>query len=306
MGLRANGVTPHLTGVLDMQAYLEEQRRLIDEAIDREIPSSRLAPRALYTAMRYTVFSGGKRLRPILCLAAARLGAPRRLTAQTLKTVLYPAVALELFHTYTLIHDDLPSMDDDDFRRGRPTAHKVFGEANAILAGDALQAAAFEVVAKARVPRPYSSNQLVLELGRAASSVVAGQVEDLAVSDHPTARRIHFIHMNKTAALFEVSVRSGAIAVGASRRVLDILTVYGAAIGLAFQITDDLLDESTLSNGRHRSGGATCLAVQTTKQAQRQAGRLVDKALSALGCLPASPDREPLEAIARYVLSRTH
>jgi geranylgeranyl diphosphate synthase type II len=296
-----------LRAMQDLNQYIEAQRPIIDAALERELPPARTAPRTLHAAMRYSVFSGGKRLRPILCLAAARIAAPRcRLSTHALETALYPAVALELYHTYTLVHDDLPAMDDDDFRRGRPTAHKVYGEANAILSGDALQAMAFAVMAKAHVPRPYAPNQLVLELSRAAHSVVAGQVEDLAITDRPTAARIRFIHRNKTAALFEASLRCGAIAVGAPRRVLDALSAYGAAIGLAFQITDDLLDAPVITKGRHRPAGATCLALQTTEQARRQAKRLVDDALASVEQLPAGAAREPLEAIARFILTRNH
>lgn len=274
---------------------------MVDTALDAAIPPDSAPPKVLHKAMRYSVFSGGKRLRPILCLAAAEAAGMTRM-----QNAMMPAAAVELFHTFTLIHDDLPSMDDDDMRRGRPTCHKMFGEANAILAGDALQALAFEVVARAAVAPPYSVNQLVIELAGAAGSrgVVGGQVEDLLAGPNPTAEQIRYIHLHKTADLFHASVRMGAMVAGAPPEVLKMLSGYGTAIGLAFQIADDLLDAADVAAGMAKPG-ASCLTVMPADAARRQAEDLVREALAHIATLPG-PGAEPLRAIARFTVERTY
>lgn len=289
--------------MFDLDRYFVERRVRVDEALDAAIPPESAPPRVLHKAMRYSVFSGGKRLRPILCLAAAEavsgdMAADARIMA--------PAVAVELFHTFTLIHDDLPSMDNDDMRRGRPTCHKVFGEANAVLAGDALQALAFEVVAKSVPAPPYAVNQLVTELAEAAGSrgVVGGQVEDLLAGTNPTAEQIRFIHLHKTADLFYAAIRMGAMVGGATPDTLKMLSDYAIAIGLAFQIADDLLDAADVAVGKAKAG-ASCLSAMSADAARRQAEDLVRKALEHIGPIK-SPAAESLHAIARFTVERAY
>jgi len=286
--------------MFDLQAYLRDRRRRVDAALAAELPPEHASPAPLHRAMRYAVFSGGKRLRPVLCLAAADAAGAEPDTARL------PAVAIELLHTYTLIHDDLPGMDDDALRRGKATCHVVFGEANAVLAGDALQALAFGVAARARVPRPYPPNALVRELARAAGSrgVVAGQVEDLAFPDAPVdVRRIRRVHLRKTASLFRAAVRMGAIAGGARPAELRALTSYAVRVGLAFQIAADLLD--AVPDGPEPpapADGTSCLLVWSPETAQREARRLTRSAVAALAAVRVNT--APLAALATFLLDR--
>ncbi|HUU43952.1 MAG TPA: farnesyl diphosphate synthase [Planctomycetota bacterium] len=214
--------------------------RRVDDALGRYLPARTASPRELHRAMRYSVFAGGKRLRPVLCLAAGRLSGGR------VSTALPAACALEMVHTYSLIHDDLPAMDDDDFRRGKPTAHRKFGEALAILAGDALLTLAFETITRHTRDRATAA-RLCEELAVAAGTdgMVGGQVFDLlGEGKRPSRRRVEEIHKRKTAALIRASVRMGAIAARTPARDLRSLTRFGETVGLLFQITDDLLDET--------------------------------------------------------------
>jgi len=211
----------------------------VDAALDRYLPDEETPPGELHRAMRYSIFAGGKRLRPVLCVLSGRLAGAR------LRELLPPACALEMVHTYSLIHDDLPAMDDDDFRRGKPTSHKVFGEALAILAGDALLTLAFETITRHTKDGRIAA-RLCEELSRGAGSegMVGGQVFDiLSEGEKPNARLVEEIHRRKTAALIRASTRMGAIAACASDRELRDLTRFGETLGLLFQITDDLLDE---------------------------------------------------------------
>ncbi len=224
--------------------YLREQQKQVDAALDRLVPPEGDPPQTIHRAMRYSLFAGGKRIRPVLCLEAAQAvgdGAAGAMEA---------ACALEMIHTYSLIHDDLPALDNDDFRRGRPTCHKQFGEAMAILAGDALLTRAFEILRDAR---------LVHELATAAGTVggmIGGQVADLeGEGQPPTAALLESIHRAKTGALLRASVRMGAIAAGADERQLEALTCYGTHIGLAFQIVDDLLDVEQSSEKLGKTAG---------------------------------------------------
>ena len=289
--------------MFDLETYLAERRRMVDAAMDERLPQESEPPHTLHRAMRYSVFSGGKRLRPILCLASAEAVAA---SPTILDRAMLSAMGVEFFHTFTLIHDDLPSMDNDDMRRGRPTCHIVFGEATAILAGDALQALAFEVTADARLAPELPPNRLVVELAQAAGSrgVVGGQVEDLAANAETPAEHIAFIHRHKTADLFRAAVRMGALTANADTSRLTALTDYGMALGLAFQITDDILDAADLAPGSPRKPGASCLTVMTPDEARRQANDLIESAIGHLATLPAS-DTEPLRAIARLVFDRT-
>lgn len=281
--------------MLDLTTYLRERAACIEAALDAFMPKADEPPAQLHEAMRYSVFSGGKRLRPALCLAAAdACGADpplNPLQGGDIHPAMLAAIAVELLHTYTLIHDDLPCMDDDDVRRGKPTSHKAFGEANAVLAGDALQALAFEAAAAAKVPAPNPPNQLVLELARAVGSrgVVGGQAEDLATEGKMVdAERVEAIHRHKTADLFRASLRMGAFAAGAGADALEALSVYGEYLGLAFQITDDLLDQSP--------GYAPAVG-------KRKAQALTTSAIQALYNAPLR-NTEPLVAVAAFVLER--
>lgn len=256
------------------------------------MPREDTPPALLHKAMRYCVFPGGKRLRPVLCLAACEAvgGNP--------EDTLAPAAAIELLHTYTLVHDDLPCMDDDDLRRGKPTAHIAFGEANAVLAGDALQALAFEILASATVPRQYPVNQLVIELAHAAGSrgVVGGQVEDLAAGRNPEPDTLACIHLHKTADLFRTATRMGGIAAGASDTQLEALSEYGVNLGLAFQIADDLLDEMEVD-------GTNCVNVYGRDKVRKMAAEMTEVAINAIEHLD-SRQAEPLTAIARFAIER--
>ncbi len=225
---------------MDLQAYLREQKARVDRALDRFLPPETEEPQVLHRAMRYTLFAGGKRLRPILALAAFEAAG-----GTEVDRVLPLACSLELIHTFSLIHDDLPAMDDDDFRRGKPSSHKVFGEGMAILAGDALFAAAFEVALQAPLP-PATLVRALRELTWASGSegMIGGQVEDLeAEGREPTPERVLRIHRKKTAALIASSLAIGGIAAQAPEVEIQVLKEAGLAMGLAFQIVDDLLDE---------------------------------------------------------------
>ncbi len=285
-----------------MSNYLERRRREIDDALQQAMPGAETRPAALHRAMRYAVFPGGKRLRPAFCLAAAEaLGAP---TA----CALAPAVAVELLHAYTLVHDDLPCMDDDRTRRGKPTVHVAFGEALAVLAGDALQTLAFECLAAAPHTPSAVAVQWVAELARAAGSrgVVGGQVEDIAAIDgSPDVATIDFIHARKTADLFRAALRMGAIGAQAAADDLAALSDYGFHIGVAFQVADDLLDdaETNAPSVPERAQEASCLQVMDRAAARAKASALVRQALAALERFPAERVA-PLVDIARRIEQR--
>lgn len=293
--------------MFNLSDYLEEKKRSINAALDRRLPADTERPVALHKAMRYSVFAGGKRIRPILCLAAAEA------VGQTSETAMIAASAVEILHTYTLIHDDLPSMDNDAMRRGLPTLHVVAGEANAILAGDALLTMAFEWLAEISAPPPYPPNQLSLELARGAGSrgVVGGQVEDIAAEGKKVdPKTVDYIHRHKTAALLRASIRMGAIAGGAGARELDALTAYGDAIGLAFQIADDILNETSTAAALGKAVGSdrkrrkmTYIAAHGLPSAQARMKKLAQEALTALDVLPQP--QEPLAALARFITERT-
>ncbi|MBU4201265.1 MAG: polyprenyl synthetase family protein [Kiritimatiellae bacterium] len=294
--------------MLNLSVYLERYTKRIQTALDAQIPGETTPPADLHKAMRYSIFAGGKRLRPILCLAAAEV-----IGGDTAPAIL-PAIALEALHTYTLIHDDLPAMDNDELRRGKPTCHVVFGEATAILAGDALLTLAFEWLAQTQAPPPYHPNQLSLELARAAGSlgVIGGQVEDLqAEGQPPNAERMEAIHRRKTGALLRASVRMGGIAAGAAHPALDALTGYGEKVGLAFQIMDDILNETSsaraLGKSAHtdrRHGKMTYVAVHGLDAARRRVAQLTKEAIAAIQTLQGSI--EPLAVLAQSMGIRTH
>lgn len=288
--------------MLDLSAYLADGSRWIEEALDRLVPSADTRPAPLHAAMRHSLFAGGKRLRPILCAASAEACGAMRDAA------LFPAAAIECLHTYTLIHDDLPCMDDDDLRRGAPTCHKVYGEAIALLAGDALQAFAFELAARS----PVHAIDIVRELAAASSSigVVGGQVEDM-LGEHlpPDEERLRYIQQHKTGDLIVCACRMGALAANASPAALEAATDYARAIGEAFQIADDLLNATATAEQLGKAVGTdvarektTALSVYGMKGAKKRLLELTDAALQALPGFPG--DTAPLAALARHIASR--
>jgi len=231
-----------------IKEYIADCARLVDAELDRLVPPESTPPESIHKAMRYSLFAGGKRIRPVLCIAAAHAAVGHEVAG-----VVPVACSLELIHTYSLIHDDLPALDNDDLRRGRPTCHKVFGEAMAILAGDALLTFAFEVLAR------QGNAKLVEELASAAGTVggmIAGQVHDIE-GEHlaPSAALLEQIHRAKTGALLKASVRMGGLLANASERKLAALSRYGSHIGLAFQIVDDILDVVQSSEALGKTAG---------------------------------------------------
>ncbi|HEX4696901.1 MAG TPA: farnesyl diphosphate synthase [Candidatus Udaeobacter sp.] len=294
---------------MNLKPYLTTRQKLIDRALDRYLPNANTKPVTLHKAMRYSLFAGGKRLRPILCLAAAEVCRGK------IKTALPLACALECIHTYSLVHDDLPSMDNDDFRRGRPTCHKVFGDGIAILAGDALLTIAFEIVSKATPSRRYDMTTLLREIAVAAGSqrLIAGQVADLEAEGRPVERQqLQFIHKNKTAAILKTSVRLGAMSANTNAAQLAAITRFGERLGLAFQIIDDILDVTQTSEVLGKSAGkdvaakkATYPAVIGLEKSRAEARRLTRQAHDALSTLNTR-DAEPLHALANYLLEREY
>ena len=259
--------------------------------------------------MRYSLFAGGKRLRPILCLAAAEACRGK------IDHALPLACALECIHTYSLVHDDLPSMDNDDFRRGRPTCHRVFGEGVAVLAGDALLTIAFEIVSRAKPSRRYDMSTLLREFAVAAGSqkLIAGQVADLEAERKNVSRReLQFIHENKTAAILKSSVRLGAMSADVDARKLSAITGFGQRLGLAFQIIDDILDVTQTSEILGKSAGKDAVAQKATypaviglEKSRAEARRLTREAHNALSVF-AGRNAEPLHALANYLLEREY
>lgn len=284
---------------MDLDQYISGKTALIDSRLDAEMPGEHVPPRVLHSAMRYAVFPAGKRLRPVVCLAAAEAA------GAGCEVAFLPAVALELFHSYTLVHDDLPCMDDDDTRRGRPSCHVKFGEANAVLAGDALQALAFEILARHNPPE--CAARMVKELAQSAGSlgVAGGQVEDLVFTEStPTAEMIDYIHLHKTADLFRAAVCMGAMAGQADEQQLSDIRRYGTSLGLLFQLTDDLLD-APKPGSVSSAEGASYLLVHDLETARKRITALAQEAVSALQRFNG-PGRDILEAMVRFVAERKH
>ncbi len=287
---------------MDVNAYLADLRHEVEAALARLLPPADERPARLHAAMRYSLLAGGKRLRPVLCLASAEAVGGTRAAA------LLPAIALECLHTYTLIHDDLPAMDDDDLRRGQPTCHKKFDEATAILAGDALLTFAFELLARAT-----PAAQLAQELAQAAGSrgVVGGQAEDLAAEGRaPDAQWLDYIHTHKTGALIRAACRMGALAGGANAAQLAALTSYAGEIGLAFQVADDVLNVTSTPEQLGKATGSdaarkklTYVALFGLDEARARARTLADEAIAALA--PLGARAEPLAALARFTVERS-
>ena len=289
-------------------ALLQKFRDLVNTALDQSLPSQNTPPPQLHEAMRYAVLGGGKRLRPLLCLSTASafgLEPEKALPA---------AVALELLHTSTLVHDDLPAMDNDDLRRGRPTAHKVFGEAQAILAGDALLLLSLEVLAQSQPKPPYNSGDLVQELARAVGStgVIGGQWEDIASEGKdPEPQLLDYIHLHKTAALLRSSCRLGAMLGGADAHTLDQLSLYGQKLGLAFQIVDDILNATSTPEVLGKACGSdaahkkmTYVALYGIDASRQHARALVAEITAILQALPI--DSALLQLLANLAVERVN
>jgi geranylgeranyl diphosphate synthase, type II len=285
----------------------EEGRKLTDAALERLLPRANMRPTSIHQAMRHSVFAGGKRIRPILCMEAGRA------VAGSLPSGIEDlGAALEMLHTYSLIHDDLPALDNDDLRRGRPTCHKVYGEAIAILAGDALQTQAYEVMAQLHCPAE-ARVKIMEEIARGTGTVngmIGGQVIDLeAERTKPDADTLEYIHRSKTAALITASVVSGGIYASADSRQVENLRQFGQAIGLAFQIIDDVLDVTQTSEQLGKTAGkdiasekATYPALFGLEESRKKARALLEDAYRAVQNLGASG--ETLKGLARFLIER--
>jgi geranylgeranyl diphosphate synthase type II len=293
----------------DLDAYLKERRVMVDAALDGFLPPEDARPPSVHRAMRYSVLAGGKRLRPILVIAGAEV------VGAEPGTVMPTACAMEMIHTYSLIHDDLPAMDDDDYRRGRLTNHKVFGDAIAILAGDALLTYAFQLIARnGTVPGvdPQVVCEVVAEIAEAAGTMgmVGGQVVDIESEGMAvTAQELEYIHVHKTAALLRVSLTAGARLGGSDTAALAAVADAGQSLGLAFQIVDDILDvEGSLetlgktAGSDERKQKVTYPALHGIEASRREARRLIERTKSRLGVFGARS--APLCALADFVVER--
>jgi geranylgeranyl diphosphate synthase type II len=282
-------------------------RERTDEALERLLPAASRHPVSIHSAMRHSVFAGGKRLRPILCMEAGRM------VAGSLPDGIEElGAALEMLHTYSLIHDDLPALDNDDLRRGRPTCHKVFGEAIAILAGDALQTQAYEVLARLRCPAA-ARVRIIEEIARGTGTIdgmIGGQVVDLeAEHQKPSLETLEYIHRSKTAALITASVVSGGLYAGAGEDAVRRLREFGQSIGLAFQIVDDVLDVTQTSEQLGKTAGKDTAAEKATypalfgvEESLKKADVLVATALSALDSFGTRGDT--LKSLAHFLVER--
>jgi geranylgeranyl diphosphate synthase, type II len=293
---------------MDLAKYLTARTALVDRALDRHLPKESARPATIHKAMRYSLFAGGKRLRPVLTLAAAEA------CGGSVAAATPAACAVECIHTYSLIHDDLPCMDDDDLRRGRPTSHKVFGEGIAVLAGDALLTIAFEILAQAQATKRHSTAAQIAELAHAAGSrwLVGGQVADLEGEGRAlNAAELAYIHRCKTAALLTASLRLGAMSANATSAQLKSITTFGQSVGLAFQIIDDILDVTQPTEKLGKSAGkdvaaqkATYPAIHGLEKSRAEARRLTRAAHRALGSF--GKKGETLRALADYLLAREY
>lgn len=290
----------------DIHKYIASRLKAVNAALDKFLPPANAKPHTIHKAMRYSLFAGGKRMRPILCLAAAEA------CGGTISDAMPLACAVECIHTYSLIHDDLPALDNDDFRRGKPTSHKVFGEAIAILAGDALLTQAFEIAAKAKGWPRYDHKTIFAELAHAAGSLqlIAGQVADLEAQGRAISlRQLRYIHERKTSALLCCAVRLGGMSANCTPAQLDALTRFGYNVGLAFQVIDDILDVTQPTEKLGKTSGkdakankATYPALVGLEKSQLIAQQLTDRAFAALK--PFHGKAIALEALAYYLLRR--
>jgi len=297
-----------MTIVSDFKDYLKARVALVDDALNQYLPVVSETPRTIHQAMRYSVFAGGKRLRPVLTLAAAEA------CGGSTENAMAPACAVEMMHTYSLVHDDLPGMDNDDLRRGRPTSHKVYGEGMAVLAGDALLTEAFITLASTPPTDRYSLQDILLEFAVCGGSkkLIGGQVLDLEGEDQDlNLEELIQIHENKTAALLTTSLRLGGMTANAAAGQLSALTDFGYNLGLAFQVIDDILDVTQSTEKLGKTAGkdeaankATYPAILGLEESKAEAKRLTQKALDALDVF--GDQGEHLEAIAHYLLDRDY
>jgi geranylgeranyl diphosphate synthase type II len=285
---------------MNLENYLKKKREIIEKALNRYLPPANKPPVSLHRAIRYSVFAGGKRLRPILAMASFELAGGK---GNAIKPA---ACALELIHTYSLIHDDLPCMDDDDLRRGKPTLHKVFGEGMAVLAGDALHALAFELLSKTKNPKLIS--EIAHEIG--TYGMVGGQAADLqSERKKVTISQVNFIHSHKTGALIKASVRAGAILGGARGEKLTALSSYGEKFGLAFQIVDDILDATgndeklgKRTRADQSRAKATYPKVWGVEKSKKMARRFLEDAKAELKIF--GENSHILKELAEYMIER--
>ena len=294
------------TNQFDLNQFLAARTETVNRALDGFLPSAATRPATIHQAMRYSLFAGGKRMRPALCLAAAAACGGREVDALPL------ACAVECIHTYSLIHDDLPAMDNDDFRRGKPTNHKVFGEGIAVLAGDALLTQAFEIAAQCKKFPRYPHDQIILEIAKAAGSLqlVGGQVADLEGENKKLSiAELKFIHERKTSALLCCSVRLGGMSANCAPAQLAALTDFGYYVGLAFQVIDDILDVTQTSEQLGKTAGkdvavqkATYPAIVGLEKSRQIAAQLTAKAFAALNIFKGNA--VALETLAEFLLKR--
>lgn len=295
---------------ISLDDYLKARKKIVDEALDRYLPGEDTFPSSIFKSVRYSVFAGGKRIRPILCMGSAEA------VGGNIEEVLPVACALELIHTYSLIHDDLPVMDDDDYRRGKLTNHKVFGEDIAILAGDALLTEAFRLMSKKEFAGKTPPDRLlsvISDISEAAGflGMVGGQIVDIQSEGKKVGEEtLNYIHTHKTGAMITTSIRAGAIISGAGNNEIDALSDYGRHIGLAFQIADDILDvegnQETLGKdigSDRKRGKVTFPAIFGMEKSRRKARDLVNKALADIAQFDSRA--EPLRMIATYIIERS-
>lgn len=292
----------------DLKPWLKSKQKEVDAALGRLLPRENTRPATIHKAMRYSVFAGGKRLRPILCLAAAEACGGK------IENALAPACATEVMHTYSLVHDDLPCMDDDDLRRGRPTSHMVFGEGMAVLTGDALLTEVFTMIAQTPPTKRFSVRDYVEEIAITGGSkkLIGGQVLDLEGEGKKlTKKDLVRIHEAKTAALLTAAVRLGAMTANATPRKLEALKSFGYNLGLAFQVIDDILDVTQTTEMLGKTAGkdeavdkSTYPAILGLDASRKEAARLTRKALKSLEVFGNKANR--LEQISRYLLEREY
>ena len=293
---------------MNLKTYLATRAAEVDAAMDAFLPKAKERPATIHAAMRYSVFAGGKRLRPVLCLAAAEA------CGGEIPNALAAACAVELMHTYSLVHDDLPAMDDDDLRRGRPTCHKVYGEGMAVLCGDALLTESFAVLARTTPTKRYGTRDYIAELADTGGSrnLIGGQVMDLEGEGQKlTKRDLVRIHEAKTAALLTTSLRLGAMTANATPAKLQALTLFGHALGLAFQVIDDILDVTQSTEMLGKTAGkdqavekSTYPAILGLDASRKEAARLTKGAMDALKPFGAKAAR--LREIATHLLKREY
>lgn len=287
---------PYDTNMFELDTYLQARKDHVEAALLTVLPTVDNRPIVLAEAMRHAVLTGGKRLRPILCLAAAEAA------GGAADDAIFPALAVEIFHTYTLVHDDLPCMDNDLLRRGQPTVHAKYGETIGVLAGDALQGLAFALLGRTPEKRAGVVAALVSELGNTAgaSGVVAGQVEDIRFAGKSDAATLAYVHQHKTADLFASAMRMGALAAAGTPQAVHALGTYANHLGIAFQIIDDLLDAGEARAGKPPE--LSCLQLWSPDQARQEAANHTHTAIAALQDLPGPV--KPLVALAEQMLKR--